>query len=52
MGFKTTVDYYYVLTVRVKELLREDKEIGAKELNALNGNDTFSPHSPKVISWT
>lgn len=57
IGFKTTIDshpadFYYVLTVRVEELLKEGKEIAAKELNALNGNDTFSPHSPKVISWT
>lgn len=57
MGFMTTVDnhtadYYYVLNVRVQERLREGKEIGAKELNALNGNDTFSPHSPKVVLWT
>ncbi len=42
-------DFYYVLSVKVEEDMGEYEEIKISEINAQNGNDTFSPHSPKVI---
>lgn len=54
IGFNTSreehfADFYYVLNVRVLDELfsRETLEIAA--VNSENGNDTFSPHSPKVV---
>ena len=53
-GFSTTVDkhhadFYYVMRVKVvnNSLPRESRSV--KEINGINGNDSFSPHSPKVI---
>ena len=53
-GFLTSVDnhnadFYYVMKVKVVKdcLPRESKNIS--DINGINGNDSFSPHSPKVI---
>lgn len=42
-------DFYYVLTVRVVDDSYNADSIPVAEVNAQNGNDTFSPHSPKII---
>ena len=42
-------DFYYALTVRVIDDNCAALSIPTAEINAKNGNDTFSPHSPKII---
>lgn len=42
-------DFYYVLTVRVIDESFGGAEYSTTEINQQNGNDTFSPHSPKVV---
>lgn len=42
-------DFYYVLTVKVVDDNADNISIPIREVNAHNGNDTFSPHSPKII---
>lgn len=44
-------EYYYVLLVRVIDDTCLCEELNVFDINAQNGNDTFSPHSPKVISF-
>lgn len=44
-------DFYYALTVSVLEDNWSNDEMKVSEINGLNGNDTFSPHSPKVIYY-
>ena len=56
MGFETDVnshhaDFYYVLKVKVEAEDYPCEEIKITEVNNQNGNDTFSPHSPKVIFY-
>lgn len=53
-GYSTSIeshhaDFYYVMKLKVIDdsLPFESKSI--KEINHINGNDSFSPHSPKVI---
>lgn len=46
---KHYADFYYVLTVRVSDDSYSYNEFKMTEINLQNGNDTFSPHSPKVI---
>ena len=43
-------DFYYVMKLKVIEdsLPLESKSV--KAINHINGNDSFSPHSPKVIT--
>lgn len=53
-GYQTSeerhhADFYYVLKVRVVNDACDIKEIGATWLNSQNGNDTYSPHSPKMF---
>lgn len=53
-GLKTSeeehyADFYYVLTVKVIDDSLSRKEINVSDVNSQNGNDTFSPHSPKII---
>lgn len=48
---KHHADFYYVLTIRVVDESYSYDEYGISEVNAHNGNDTFSPHSPKVICY-
>lgn len=54
MGFETDenshyADFYYVLKVKVEIENYRRKEIKITEVNNQNGNDTFSPYSPKVM---
>lgn len=42
-------DFYYVLTVKVIDDCADAVSIPVQDVNAQNGNDTFSPHSPKII---
>ncbi len=55
-GYTTTeekhhADFYYVLKVRVIDDGFYINEMDVSKIGAQNGNDTFSPHSPKVILW-
>lgn len=56
LGYQTTVDqhkadYYYVLNVTVEDVDISPLELDANLVNSINGNDTYSPHSPKVIFY-
>lgn len=56
-GFNTDekshhADFYYVLTVRVMDDNYRNEELEVSKVNSQNGNDTFSPHSPKVVHYT
>ena len=42
-------DFYYALRVRVEDDHYPSAELKISEVNRQNGNDTFSPHSPKVL---
>lgn len=44
-----SADFYYVLKLKVSDVECKPDEIKLMEVNAQNGNDTFSPHSPKII---
>lgn len=44
-------DFYYVLKVKVVDDHCSIMEMDVSKINAQNGNDTFSPHSPKVVLW-
>ncbi len=44
-------DFYYVLTVNVVNDNYRMEELDVAEISIQNGNDTFSPHSPKVLVW-
>lgn len=46
---KHHADFYYVLKVKVEDEEYSYDEINISDVNSQNGNDTFSPHSPKVI---
>lgn len=48
---KHHADFYYVLSVRVEDDAYLQEDIKISEINAQNGNDTFSPHSPKVVYY-
>lgn len=43
-------DFYYVLKVKVVDANSKQFELLISDVNAQNGNDTFSPHSPKIIT--
>ena len=49
-GNKHNSDFYYVLTLRVENDTCPLCVISRRDVDAQNGNDTFSPHSPKIIS--
>ena len=52
MGVPTSergAEFYYVLNLKVKSEDDPVQEISVKDMNSMNGNDTFSPHSPKVV---
>lgn len=56
LGFVTEedshrVDFYYVLTLRVIDDQFAEDELKKSEVDSQNGNDSFSPHSPKVICY-
>lgn len=44
-------DFYYVLKVKVEAEDYRRAEFNITEVNNQNGNDTFSPHSPKVMFY-
>ena len=46
---KHNADFYYVLRIKVENDEYPLEEINAKKVNMQNGNDTFSPHSPKIL---
>ena len=48
---KHHADFYYVLKVRVINDVCDIKEMNASQLGIQNGNDTYSPHSPKIFMW-
>ena len=54
IGYETlednhNADFYYVLRVKVVDEHYSGDELKISDVNAINGNDTFSPHSPKVL---
>ena len=56
MGFETDenrhhADFYYVLKVKVEAEDYQREKMKISEVNNKNGNDTFSPHSPKVMFY-
>ena len=56
MGYMTEeknhhADFYYVMTVKVISDSASRVELKSSEVNAINGNDSFSPHSPKVLPF-
>ena len=48
---KHHADYYYIMKVKVINDSASEVNIKVSELNAINGNDSFSPHSPKVLPY-
>lgn len=44
-------DFYYVLKVKVEAENYQREEFKITVVNNQNGNDTFSPHSPKVMFY-
>ena len=53
-GYKTNernhhADFYYVLKVKVIGNMCNLKEIVVDEISLQNGNDAYSPHSPKIF---
>lgn len=53
-GYKTNernhhADFYYILKVKVIGNMCDLKEIGVDEISLQNGNDAYSPHSPKIF---
>ena len=56
MGYKTEekkhhADFYYVMKVKVISNTTSIVSLKTTEVNAINGNDSFSPHSPKVLPF-
>ncbi|MDD7202371.1 MAG: DUF2357 domain-containing protein [Sphaerochaetaceae bacterium] len=54
-GYGTTenqhhADFYYAMNVKVVRASAENLELSKNRVDSMNGNDTFSPHSPKVLS--
>lgn len=48
-GKERTADFYYVLKVEIVSCTDPKISCNNSDLNGVNGNDTFSPHSPKVV---
>ncbi len=42
-------DFYYVMSVKVINDAEPRISLRIEDVNAMNGNDNFSPHSPKVL---
>ena len=49
-GKERSADFYYVLKVEVVSCTEPKISCNNSDLNGVNGNDTFSPHSPKVVT--
>ena len=45
-----STDFYYVLKVKIVSCTEPKISCNNSDLNGVNGNDTFSPHSPKVVT--
>lgn len=45
-----SADFYYVLKVEIVSCTEPRINCNNSDLNSVNGNDTFSPHSPKVVT--
>lgn len=43
-------DYYYIMKVKVIDDSSLHKSLKISDVNSVFGNDSFSPHSPKVLS--
>lgn len=55
-GYETSeeqhsADFYYVLKVKVMEDTCCIRKMEASAVHAQNGNDGYSPYSPKIIMW-
>ena len=48
-GKERNADFYYVLKVEIESCTVPKISCDKSDLNSVNGNDTFSPHSPKVV---
>jgi len=48
-GKERSADFYYVLKVEIVSSTEPKISCKNSDLNGVNGNDTFSSHSPKVI---
>lgn len=53
-GYSTSIenhhaDFYYVMRLKVIDNSLPFESKSMKDINHINGNDSFSPHSPKVI---
>ena len=44
-----SADYYYIMKLKVTEEFVQSKELRVDEVDTFYGNDSYSPHSPKVI---
>ena len=49
-GKERSADFYYVLKVEIVSCTEPKISCEKSVLNGVNGNDTFSPHSPKVVT--
>ena len=49
-GKERSADFYYVLKVEIVSCTEPKISCKNSDLNGVNGNDTFSPHSPKVMN--
>lgn len=49
-GKERSADFYYVLKVEIINCNGSKISCKTGKLNGVNGNDTFSPHSPKVVT--
>ena len=45
-----SADFYYVLKVEIVSSNCSKISCSTGDMNGVNGNDTFSPHSPKVVT--
>lgn len=48
---KHHADFYYAMRVKVINDSASKAVLKISEVNAVNGNDSFSPHSPKVLPY-
>ncbi|MDY4743420.1 MAG: hypothetical protein SO361_10040, partial [Lachnospira sp.] len=49
-GKERSADFYYVLKVEIVSCSEPKICCKSSDLNGVNGNDTFSPHSPKIVT--
>lgn len=49
-GKERSADFYYILKVEIVSCTEPIISCKNRDLNGVNGNDTFSPHSPKVVT--